>query len=282
MRILVGLMLVYTHLVWTLDLPVFFSQSGVFDRQYSGVFTGDSPFVWSHFYWSDSPLWLWGSHAVAVAILVAFTAGFHTRWTGIVSFLIVVSYANRAAGALFGLDQINAFLTLYLALGPSGALYSVDHWRRLRRNDKCGPVEPSTLANVATRLMQIHLCVVYLFAGLGKMLGEAWWDGTALWGAFASYEYQTIDMTFLAHAPWLVNLMTHLSLGWEFSYAFLVWPRLTRPFYVLMSVPVHLGIGLCMGMMTFGLIMIIANMSFVAPSIVRQVMVRLGRGSSSV
>ncbi len=121
------------------------------------------------------------------------------------------------------------------------------------------------MATISTRLIQLQLCVVYLFAGLGKLQGPAWWDGTAIWGAVASYEYQTIDLTFLASWPWLVNLITLVTLAWECSYAFLIWPRLTRPVWMLMAVAVHLGIGVCMGMMTFGLIMIIANLSFVQP-----------------
>ena len=180
---------------------------------------------------------------------------------------------------MFGLDQINSFLTLYLAVGPCGAMFSVDHWRRTRRAGKPSLISSSTTACIATRLIQVHLCIVYLFAGLGKLLGEAWWNGTALWGAFASYEYQTIDMTFLAHASWLVNLMTLTALAWEVSYAFLVWPRLTRPILVLMSIPVHLGIGLCMGMMTFGLIMIYANLSFVSPAFTRRVVAGVWRKS---
>ena len=282
MRILVGLMLVYTHLVWTLELETFFSDGGVFNREYSKVFMRDSQFVWSHFFWSDALVWRWGTHILSLLVLVAFTLGFLTRWTSILSFLIVVSYANRAMGALFGLDQINAFLALYLAVGPSGAMYSLDSWikRRRMRNHPSQPAalgdiapqhQKSTMANIAIRLMNVHLCVVYLFAGFGKLLGESWWDGTALWGAFASYEYQTVDMTFLAGAPLLVNVMTMTALFWEASYAFLIWPKLTRPLYVLLSIPVHLGIGMCMGMMTFGLIMIIANLSFVPPRIVRHV-----------
>jgi hypothetical protein len=44
----------------------------------------------------------------------------------------------------------------------------------------------------------------------------------------------------------------------------LVWPRLTRPLALAMAVPVHLGIGLAMGMMEFGLAMITANMAFLS------------------
>ena len=275
MRVLVGLMLVYTHWVWTLELPTFLGASGVFTQSLQNQITGDGSWAWSHFYWFDSTAWLWGSHLISLAILVAFTVGWQTRITSILAFLITVSYANRANGALFGLDQINSFLTLYLAIAPCGLMYSVDALLKQRRNQKQDPPLPSTLATVSTRLIQWHLCVVYFFAGTGKLQGISWWDGTAIWGAFASYEYQTIDMTWLVHLPWLVNLITVVSVFWELSYAFLIWPRLTRPLMLLGAVVIHLGIGACMGMITFGLIMIIANMAFLPPELIRTQMGRL-------
>lgn len=276
MRWLVGLMLVYTHLVWTLELEIFFSPDGVFSETWLNGYNAGSPFAWSHFGWSDSPVWLWSTHIICLAILIAFTIGLWTRWTSILAFLIVVSYANRASGALFGLDQINGFLTLYLAIAPCGLMYSLDSLRRKRKYSSARlPAQEgqgsgnaaleTTLTNVATRLMQIHLCVVYLFAGLGKLQGASWWDGTAIWGALASYEYQTLDMTFMVYLPWLVNIVTLGSVFWEVSYPFLVWPRLTRPIVLLVAVAIHLGIGICMGMVTFGLIMLVANLSFVSP-----------------
>ena len=64
---------------------------------------------------------------------------------------------------------------------------------------------PSVTANLAIRLIQIHMCVIYLFAGTGKLMGEAWWDGTAMWMALANLEYQSLDMTWLAGWPLLIN-----------------------------------------------------------------------------
>ena len=64
---------------------------------------------------------------------------------------------------------------------------------------------------------------------------------------------------------WLINLLTFLTVAWEISYAFLIWHKLTRPLFLLMAVFVHLGIGLAMGMFTFGLIMLYANVAFIEP-----------------
>ena len=50
-----------------------------------------------------------------------------------------------------------------------------------------------------------------------------------------------------------------------------------RP-WLLLAVPLHLGIAICMGMMTFGLVMLIANLAFVPPRFVRAVFGERGTG----
>ena len=176
---------------------------------------------------------------------------------------------------MFGLDQISAFLTLYLAIGNSGGAYSFDSWR----SQQAGQGR-AVLNNIALRLIQIHMCVVYLFAGLGKIQGVSWWNGQAIWGAIASYEYQTMDMTWLADHMWLVNAITLAAVVWEVSYCALVWPKLSRPIVLVIALFVHLGIGLVMGMMTFGLVMIFGNIAFIAPNWFREVLPGTGVASN--
>ncbi len=265
MRILVGSMLLYTHLVWTLQLETFFSDAAILPADYRSSFSDDHSYLWSHFDWSSSPVWIWGSHILALIVFAMFTLGALTRFTSVLAYALVVSYANRASGTLFGLDQINAFLTLYLAIGNCGAYFSIDSKFRSAKEQGRGLVSDSAINTISTRLIQIHLCIVYLFAGLGKVQGTTWWNGQAVWGTLASYEYQTLDLTWLCDYMWLVNLLTYLTVAWEVSYAFLVWPKMTRPIVLAMGVIVHLAIGLGMGMLTFGLIMLYANVAFVKP-----------------
>ena len=271
MRILVGAMLLYTHLVWTFELGTFFGSDSVIPTEFRGSFLHSGGCSWSHFDWFNSSAWMWGSHIVALIAFASFTLGMFTRVTGIASCLFVISYANRATGSLFGLDQINAFLALYLAISHCGTRYSVDA-KLLSGQGRA----PDSVANtVATRLLQIHMCIVYLFAGTGKLAGVTWWNGEAIWGTLASYEYQTFDMTWICEALWLVNLLTYATVAWEVSYSFLIWPKLTRPMVLVAAVFIHIGIGFAMGMMTFGLIMLFGNLAFVPPNLINSLLDRL-------
>lgn len=272
-RLLAGLMLLYTHAVWTLEFDAFFAaKSPWLSADVAGKYEV-GPFAWSHFYWIQSPSLLWGIHIAALVVLAMFALGLFSRFTSILAFLITVSYANRVPGALFGLDQINGFLALYLMVGPCGAYYSLDRWIARRRAGKeLGEAPPSYGANIGIRLIQLQMCVVYLFAGLGKLKGDAWWDGTAMWMSIANYEYQSIDMTWMATWPLTLNVMTHVAVWWEATYCFLIWPRWSRPIVLALAIPLHLGIAGFLGMITFGLVMLIANLAFVPPQLVRAVL----------
>jgi len=172
---------------------------------------------------------------------------------------------------------------MYLMLTPCGAVFSVDAWLRKRRIDRNGmeslgrvgkwifPADqPSVAANVATRSLQLHLCMIYLFGGLAKARGQLWWDGTALWYAVGNYEYQSWDVTFLSDYPSVFTGLTHLTLMWEVFYCALIWPKLTRPIILGLAVAVHSGIALFLGMMTFGTMMIAANGIFLSPWLFRR------------
>ena len=279
-RLLGGSMLFYTHLVWSLDLQAFIGAEGWVPVEYlRNIHTlpnEEAPqwTVWSVFFWIKPPWLLWCVHLLALLSFFCLMIGLFSRTVAVLAFLFAVSYAHRISpGAFFGLDKVNCMLAMYLMLGPCGARYSLDSIRR-RNRGLTDPVRPSTWANLAIRLIQVHLCIIYLFSGLAKLMGENWQAGTAVWWALANQEYQSISMTWIASwttvGPILIALMTHATVFWELLYCCLVWNRYTRPLVLWMAVAVHGGIALFMGMITFGLAMIYANLAFLQPQTVRR------------
>jgi hypothetical protein len=283
-RVLAGAMLLYTHFIWSMDLEAFFGPQGWLPEQLveqardasndpdgPGPLTGEPRLFWSHFRFVHSTKLMWMVHIVALAVFFLLMIGLFSRVMSVLGFMFAVSYATRVTpGAYFGLDKINCMLALYLMLGPCGARYSVDRLWRMRRGAP-NEVPPSAMANFAIRAIQAHMCIIYLFSGIAKLQGEHWVTGEASWFSFAMPEYQSFDMTWTARWPNLLNLMTHATVFWELSYCALVWPRLTRPWVLLMAVFVHGGIALFLGMPTFGLVMLVGNLAFVSPKTVRKV-----------
>jgi hypothetical protein len=268
LRICAGAILFYTHLVWSLDLTTFFGRHGWLAPEAVRLLQKDT-YSWSYLWWIESPWALWTVHIAALVVFAMLCVGLFSRVVSVLALIATLSYITRAQGALFGLDQINAMLAMYLAVGPCGAAFSVDRWLQSRKTGAPAPVVPSWTANLAIRLIQIHMCIIYMFAGMAKLTGPGWWDGTAMWMALGNLEYQSLDLTWMAGWPLLINALTHVTVFWEIFYSALIWPRLTRPVMLLLAIPLHMGIAICLGMLTFGLIMLVGNLAFVPPEFIR-------------
>lgn len=271
MRWFVGGMLLYTNYVWGTQLEAFYGEQSWLSKEMLGRLYGND-YYWSLWYVvPENSIFLF--HWCCFAVLVAYVIGFATPVTAVLAFLISMAYSTRAYHANYGLDQINAVLSLYLAIAPCGRYLSVDAllWRRGEGENSEVSRFDAIRANFALRLMQSHYCVIYLFAGLSKAQGETWWDGQAIWMAAANYEYQSWSLTWLVNYPWLCDLMSVGTVLWEVSFAFLIWNRTLRPLVLLAGISMHLGIALFMGMPTFGLMMIYGYWCLVPPELPRRV-----------
>lgn len=265
LRVLAGAMLFYTHLIWSWDLHAFFGPNGWIPTEVSQA-THANRFLFSYFPYITADWLRWTVHIFNLLIFFCFMIGLFSRTMAVLAFLTAVSYAAHVTpGAFFGLDKINVMLAMYLMLGPCGARYSVDHLLKLRKG---GDIEtpPSVGANLGLRLMQLHMCVIYLFGGLGKLQGDMWWDGRATWFSVASVEYRSLDMTWLANWLYVVDFLTHATVFLEIFYCCLVWNRWARPWVLLAAIGMHVFIGGAMGMITFGLVMIFGNLAFLPAS----------------
>jgi hypothetical protein len=167
--------------------------------------------------------------------------------------------------------------------GRGGAALSVDRliarwWaRRLgRERDFPSRPQPTVLANVAYRLVQIHICFIYFVAGTSKLQGSTWWTGTAIWWTTANYEFAPLNreiyrkfLFFLTHHRWLWEIMmtggvVHTFLV-ELGFPFLAWNRRLRWFMVTVATLLHAGIALFMGLTLFQIFMLIFLLPFYPP-----------------
>jgi hypothetical protein len=78
---------------------------------------------------------------------------------------------------------------------------------------------------MVTRLIQVHMCVLYFFAGISKLKGAAWWTGDSIWMALASGEYQSYDLTWLAWYPWVSYVFTPATIVWEMTFPIAIWSK---------------------------------------------------------
>lgn len=272
-RIACGAMLVYVHVIWASQLNDFMGSNAWLDLTAIAELHR-SDWAWSWLFYVTSPTLLWIHQILAIVVCFMMMAGILTRISVPLAWWMTLMVCHRMTGALFGLDQIVIMLSMYLMLSRCGSVWSVDAQLRRRRDAKSSswifPDDaPSVGNNIATRLIQLHLCTIYLFGGLGKMRGEMWWDGSALWYTLVNYEYQSLNLTWMGNYRMVIAALTAATIFWETFYCALVWPKWSRPIVLLMAVFVHGGIAIALGMVTFGYIMIVANFAFLSPEWLR-------------
>ncbi len=291
-RVVVGLLTLWSLIVLGIDLYDYFGSDGWADPNV--IWQAQlqrQPFAWSFWFLVPDhllrPVWL-----ACLATVGLYTVGLFSRVTGILTWFIIVSTVRRVPIALFGFDQILSTLALYLAATfASGQAVSLDRFLRRWRDARAvarsqrpagsmggrkvtpsepGVPRPTIAANLALRLIQLHLVFIYAMAGLAKVQGPSWWNGMAIWGTMTAGEFVTRDFTALAAWPLVLNFITHASLAFELLYPILIWIPILRPLMIAGAAVLHLGIAIVApGLTEFGLAMIAANLAFCSAAWVR-------------
>lgn len=256
-------------------------------------------YVWSIFFGVQNPATIVALHVGVVVASLLFLAGFATRITSVLAWVGALSYIHRSPITLFGMDTMLSIAMFYLMIGPSGAALSIDRWLQKRRARREGngalAAAPEALvgANLATRLIQVHFCIIYLASGFSKLLGASWWMGTAPSRVLLNPEFAPFSVALYYHT--IVFLAKHRML-WEIfmgagviftffteiGFPFLVWNRHTRWLMVICSVLLHTNIALFMGLTSFSLMMMAMVLAFVPPEVVRQILNNLFQQAGQV
>ncbi|HEX4148840.1 MAG TPA: hypothetical protein VHY20_07625 [Pirellulales bacterium] len=291
LRVCVGLLATYTVFTYSFDLTSVFGADGLVPvRMVRSLQEGRLRFSYLEYIHGNSTLW--AVHLAGLAIMLLFTAGVFTRVTSVLALVVFLSYIHRAVLLTSQFEPVLAFLLFYLCLGPAGAYLSVDRRLALRRGAGIAPeVSASFAATIAIRLMQVHLTVVYAMMALSKISGMVWWNGTAAWWLMLNSRDTLMDFSGLSDkairentasagsrlAIYLINAWTHLILAFELSFPILVWNRLARPLVVAAGVLVWGSVAVLTGLLSFALVMIVANLAFLSPNQMRSLLGLLGR-----
>jgi len=180
--------------------------------------------------------------------LLSLALGFHTRLSACLAWGLHVSLVTSGFASYYGADQIAKTFLFYLVIFPAGRA-----WMFVSRSDSSRREE--TIPVGCLRVMQAHLSVIYLAAGLDKAMGRQWWNGEAIWQAVSQPIFATFDLSWLASHPWIPVLAGWGTLVVEVGYVFLIWPRRTRKAWCIAVIGLHLGIGLFMGLVFFSSVM---------------------------
>jgi hypothetical protein len=265
------------------DINAFIERHGADPRR---AYSMGTP-VWSIWFHVTDPAAMGIIHGLFLLATLMFTLGLCTRLSTFVTWFAALSYIHRAPTVLFGVDTMMNILLIYFMIGPAGAALSLDRliarwWSKARgrflgSEGRFDPrPQPSVSANLALRLVQVHLCIIYGMAGFAKLLGAAWWNGTAIWGTLANFEFAPMQyevynalLRMLASNQLIFETFlttgSFFTLAFEIGYPFLIWRPRARWLYLGAAILLHGFIGLLMGLKTFSLMMLVMNMAFLSP-----------------
>jgi hypothetical protein len=242
----------------------------------------DGPLSWWYTWLGTQSLDLfWAAYGLAVVVSVLYLLGWHTRVMAVLFAFVVAGFYVRGSLANGGFALLSLLFANYLVLCASGRRWSLDARRAARftsteqgGNDghpECiGPTEElrrrivTVLHNAGLALFAFQVMVVYGTAGLYKVRGESWRDGSALY-----YSLHLDDFaTFPELSTWIagqVHWMAFLAYATVFSqvlFPALVFNRRLKYIALSVMLGIHVGIGLLMALPMFSAIAIVGDLVF--------------------
>jgi hypothetical protein len=274
-RVLTALVALGLYLTYWPDLQRLFGPDGLLSRDSMLELRGNVP-VFSMFDHAQTASALAVMYWTGALALVLMLVGLFTRVTTVLALVAVLSLIHRGPVVARPVDDIVAMLMVYLCIGPCGAAFSVDARLARQRGDRSQSMlhsapRLSSAGTISLRLMQVHLTAIYAAMALAKLKGAPWWNGMAVWGLVARPDSRVVNLTALAAQSWIyvINLWTLAIVAFELCFALLIWNRTARPLLLALALPMWLATAVVSGMISFGLIMLVANLAFVSPEAMR-------------
>ena len=218
----------------------------------------------------------YGYQFVMIAALVLLILGPFGRIGSRVPALVIMichfAMVQRNFTIVYGADRVTSFWVLGLCFIDSTERYSLRSWWANRgpklKSFSFEPVWSRMLTSVGIRMIQIQLCVIYMYTGFEKLKGGDWWDQTAVWKVLGNEQLMTADLSFLRNMPLVIGVATWGTVLFEIYAPFLLWPRATRKWTLLAGWSLHIGIGLVMGLYIFSFTMMAAYLLFIDPRVI--------------
>lgn len=215
---------------------------------------------------SRSVVWFEVVYHMGIVACVLWLLGWRTRIITPICYVLWRSLDDRNPLLADGGDNLTALLLFYACFADVSARWSMDARARPRTAPstvvaKCAGM----LHNTALLAMLAQVCVLYGVAGLTKVQGATWQDGTAIYYAFRTAEFAWPGYSDLVYAnPFVVTVLSYATVAVQVSFPFCVTLHATARRVVLaLAIGFHVGTATFMGLVTFAGFMIAADLLLV-------------------
>jgi hypothetical protein len=185
--------------------------------------------------------------------------GFLTRFSSLLLLILNFIFLNSCTKFIYGVDYITQVFLFYIFLIPSGKKFSIDNLYINKINlFKWDNAFSNPLPFY--RALQLQLCLIYFFGGIGKSIGYNWWNGHSIWKAlnFGSY-FTGLDYSYICKFPYLLVFLGIFTVLLETFYPMLIFFNRTKKITIYLVILMHLFIGIFIGLYYFSSVMIILN-----------------------
>ena len=204
------------------------------------------------------PSFFWLFFFLTIIAGMFFTLGLFTRLSAFLAWILTISWFNYLGLGINSGDYIFRILTFLLLVAALAEhiqkVWSLDAFLSRLRKKKSGGLllgQP-TIRAWTTRLFQFQFILIYVVAGVSKLFGNHWLDGTAMYYVFNATAWTRFNFTWLAAHPLLVLAATYGTLLFEIIiFPVFIWPRKTKTAMIVLGALFHLGIGLMLRIFTF-------------------------------
>jgi hypothetical protein len=205
-------------------------------------------------------------YGLAFISAVGLLLGVYVRLSAVLAWFCACMFTGPVNLGLTGGDTLMRVNSFYLMIGALAG-YGHLHYSLATRNDP--PAEPVPLMPLwIYRMFQLQLCLIYFYAGLGKVAMAQWQNGTAMniW-VHAKDSWMAYDYTWILDYPSLGVGITLTVWFWELIlFPFGVWNRSIRPWALWIGVCFQLGIIFGMRVYPFGPVPLVLYLCFVKDS----------------
>lgn len=241
------LFLLYRVVIYSLQFKILFSNESLIYRhkQFTGIISDLAYVVTNHY-----SVFIGGTSVFSIGVLCLLGLFKKSNYfTNALLWLVVVNVNNLLYPTLTAGDYLlNQLLLFNIFFNPKSSINSAINYTKI------------ALHNTALLGIKIQICLAYFMAAWFKLTDNAWLDGSAVYYTFQIPEYSN---AFLSCLPLSIcMILTYATILYQLLFPILIWARSAKIYLFAFGILQHLVIALGMGLVSFGIIMIICYILF--------------------
>jgi hypothetical protein len=177
--------------------------------------------------------------------------GVRSRTSAFICWAMQVVVFNSTHLTSYGFDAILLSLLFYCMIFPVGKYFAIK------------PLH-NTMIPIYQKVLQLHICLIYLANGISKVSGHTWLDGSGIWDAVNQPQFDSAltpifqKILLIGHMPAIITWSTIII---EIAYPFLIWVWGVNKIALSLIILLHVFIAVVFGLWLFAFVMIVFNLT---------------------